>query len=86
MDYKQILYLLHKLYPELSKEHIEKIVLSFFKVIADAIKTNQKVEIRKFGIFRLKTVKEREIYLPRFDKYVKKNKSFLPHFKNTMLL
>ena len=78
-------------HPKLNKDHLEFIIDTFFKSIENALKTNKSIELRGFGTFFIKEIKEKYsaknpktgelIYVPKKNKVrfraSKKFKEFL---------
>ena len=82
---------LKKKNPELHHTEIEKIITIFCESIKNAVKNNQKVEIRGFGSFFIKKIKEKHsarnpktgelIYIPEKNKIrFKASKNFNKEF------
>ncbi len=59
MSRLEIIKSLKEKHPKLNKLQIEKIIESFFNSITDALKENKFVEIRSFGSFFVKKIKEK---------------------------
>jgi nucleoid DNA-binding protein len=65
-------------HPKLNKSQIESVIDIFFKSIREALKNNKSVELRGFGTFFLKEIKEKYsarnpktgelIYVPKKNK------------------
>ncbi len=65
-------------HPKLNKSQIEKIIDIFFEEIEKALKVNRSVELRGFGTFFIKQIKEKHsarnpktgelIYVPKKNK------------------
>ena len=65
-------------HPKLNKDHLEFIIDTFFKSIENALKTNKSIELRGFGTFFIKEIKEKYsaknpktgelIYVPKKNK------------------
>ena len=91
MSRPKLIKLLKNKHPSLKKSQLETIVDTFFHSIANALKENQSVEIRGFGAFFTKAIKEKYsarnpktgelIYVPKKNKVrfrpSKKFKQFL---------
>lgn len=65
-------------HPKLNKDHLELIIDTFFKSIENALKANKSVELRGFGTFFIREIKEKYssknprtgelIYVPKKNK------------------
>lgn len=86
MDKQIILDFLQKKYPSLEPSYREFVVDKFFQIIAQKLKSANRVEIRNFGVFRLKELDTREIYNPHTATYVKVPGKRIPTFKCSKIL
>ena len=91
MSRPELINKLKKKYPQLNKSQLEIIIDTFFKSIEKAFKENKAVELRGFGTFFVKEIKEKYtarnpktgevIYVPKKNKVrfraSKKFKNFL---------
>ncbi|MBF0345840.1 MAG: integration host factor subunit beta [Nitrospirae bacterium] len=67
--------------PDLTKTQTERIVEEFFNCIIDALKSGDKVEIRRFGNFRLKDRPPRKARNPKTGEIVDVPAKKALHFK-----
>lgn len=81
MEKKIILDFLKNKYSTLEEEYIECVVDKFFQTIAQKLKNSDRIEIRNFGVFKLKELEERTIYNPHTEELVKASKKRIPIFK-----
>ena len=65
----------------LSRKDSEKFVETFFGSISETLSKNQRVEIRGFGSFKVKTRKARIARNPRTGERVEVPKKEVPYFK-----
>ena len=91
MSRPELIKLLKKKHPKLNKLQLETIVDAFFQSIGEALKKKRSVELRGFGTFFIKEIKEKYsarnpktgelIYVPKKNKVrfrtSKKFKQFL---------
>ena len=91
MSRPEIIKKLKSKYPELSNSQLKDTIDIFFQSIEDALKNNKSVELRGFGTFFIKEIKEKHsarnpktgelIYVPKKNKIrfraSKKFKEFL---------
>ena len=68
-------------YTSLRLSDIENILDLFLKKIFLGLKSNQNIEIRKFGKFRKKINKEKYVRNPKTNEKIFKTESFKIHFK-----
>jgi integration host factor subunit beta len=68
-------------YPEFGEALTERFVNLFFRNIAEALKRDYRVEIRHFGMFKLKKLKQRQLFDPKVDRYVTVLPKRVPFFK-----
>ena len=68
-------------YPELGDALIERFVNLFFRNIAEALKRDYRIEIRNFGIFKLKKLKERDLFDPKTGDFITTSAKNIPFFK-----
>jgi integration host factor subunit beta len=68
-------------YTLLNRDQIEVIVKETLKIIKDALKDGDKVEIRGFGSFRLRSRKKREGRNPKTGMKVLVPEKKIPFFK-----
>ncbi len=68
-------------YTLLKKDEIEVVVKEILKIIKDALKDGDKVEIRGFGSFRLRSRKKREGRNPKTGMKVLVPEKKVPFFK-----
>ena len=61
MSRPELINKLKKKYPQLNKSQLEIIIDTFFKSIEKAFKENKAVELRGFGTFFVKEIKEKYI-------------------------
>ena len=59
MSRPELIKLLKEKHPKLNKSQIEVIIDTFFQSIEKALKEKKSVEIRSFGTFFVKTIKEK---------------------------
>lgn len=66
---------------ELGKENVERFVSIFFHSIASKLKADGRIELRNFGVFKIKNMPMRTIYNPyeKINDHV--NASRVPSFK-----
>ncbi|MDC0857298.1 integration host factor subunit beta [Rickettsiales bacterium] len=81
MNKKDLTQKLSAKYPELGDALIERVVNLFFRNIAEALKRDYRIEIRNFGVFKLKKLKERELFDPKIGDYVQISSKNIPFFK-----
>ena len=77
----QIVKYLSKHHPSLGSDYIHKVVNIFFSTIASELKNGKRVEIRNFGIFKLKELGERKIFNPIIGEIQKVSAKKIPNFK-----
>jgi nucleoid DNA-binding protein len=68
-------------YPDLGEALVERVVNLFFRNIAEALKRDYRIEIRNFGVFKLKKLKDRELFDPKTGEYVHISSKNIPFFK-----
>ena len=85
MNFKNLVKKLGQKYEDLPQERINDIVSFVFQTIGKAIKNNDRVEIRGFGVFKAKQISARKVYVPKTAEYIDKPKSTLPHFKSSKI-
>ena len=68
-------------YTSLRSSDIENIIDLFFKKIFLGLKSNQNIEIRKFGTFRKKINKEKYVRNPKTNEKIFKKATYKIHFK-----
>ncbi|MBL6785004.1 MAG: integration host factor subunit beta [Rickettsiales bacterium] len=81
MNKKDLIEKLNKKYPELGEPLVERVVNLFFRNIAEALKRDYRIEIRNFGVFKLKKLDERKLFDPKTGKYVEIASKNIPFFK-----
>lgn len=81
MEKQIILDFLRRKYPTLELSYREFVVDKFFQIIAQRLKKSERVEIRNFGVFKLKELEAREIYNPHSESLVKVPGKKIPTFK-----
>ena len=100
MSRPELIKLLKNKHPQLNNSQLEKIIDVFFKSIEKALIENKSVELRGFGTFFIKEIKEKYsarnpktgelIYVPKKNKVrfraSKKFKQFLNQWKNQKYL
>lgn len=64
---KRLVSSLTKKFPELGEDNIKIVANIFFSVLAKNLKENKRIELRKFGVFKLKHLADRFVYNP-YDK------------------
>jgi integration host factor subunit beta len=65
----------------LPKKHAELIVHTIFRCITDALEDGDKVELRGFGSFRMKTREARIARNPKTGEKVQVDTKRVPHFR-----
>ena len=93
MSKKDILNKLKKKHPQINISQLSQIYEKFIKLISEALLDNKRIEIRSFGIFYTKTIKEKKnarnpktgekIYVPEKVKLRFKASKELQKFINT---
>jgi integration host factor subunit beta len=81
MNKSKLVFELSKKYPSFDKDFIDNIVTMFFRNIASNLKGLLRIEIRNFGVFKLKFVKDRKFYNPRSASYEEIVGRDIPFFK-----
>ena len=81
MTKKDLINKLNTKYPELGDALVERVVNLFFRNIAEALKRDYRIEIRNFGVFKLKKLQERTLFDPKTGEYVAINSKNIPFFK-----
>jgi nucleoid DNA-binding protein len=81
--YEKLLELLNKKYSHLGRTNLNNIIEKFFQFIAQELKKGNKVEIRKFGVFKRKEIGPKKVYIPKKNSYITQEKTHTPHFKNS---
>jgi len=81
MDKKIILNVLKERHPTLEVSYLECVVDKFFQIIAQKLRNSDRIEIRNFGVFKLKELEERKIYNPHTATLVNVSKKKIPTFK-----
>ncbi len=81
MEKKKILEYLLKKYPSLDSSYIESIVDKFFQIIALKLKDENRIELRNFGVFKLKKLDERKIFNPHKQQLELVPGKSIPSFK-----
>ena len=79
----ELLALLQKKYPSLDEEFLQLFLQYFFKNIASSLGQGHRIELRKFGVFSIKEMGEKDLFVPRLGVKIKKEKSYLPKFKSS---
>ena len=69
-----------------SRHDVEKIVAVLFEEIAHALERGQRVELRGFGSFSVKTRSERVGCDPRSGKAISVDERFIPYFRAGKIL
>jgi integration host factor subunit beta len=77
---KIIEYLLEK-HPNLNEKYLHQITDVFFRTIALELKKGKRVEIRGFGVFKIKDLGERQIFNPLIGALKKVAGKKIPNFK-----
>ena len=72
---------IHRKYPSLSSNDIEKIIDLFLKKILNGLIENKNIEIRGFGTFRKKINKAKYVRNPKTNERIYKNLNQKIHFK-----
>lgn len=65
----------------LTKVETEAVVDGFLKTIAEALSRRESVELRNFGVFRVKDRAPRSGRNPRTGEPIESEGQFVPHFK-----
>ncbi len=73
-------------FPDLTKKEVKAIVENFFKIISEALKDGDKVEIRKFGTFMVKKRKSKMARNPKTGEKVFVDEKIVPYFKPSRIL
>ncbi len=68
-------------YPTLYLSDVEKIVHTIIKTVSESITSGNRVELRGFGTFGLKTMKARKSRNPRTGKTVFVESKSVPYFR-----
>ena len=92
MSQPKLIKLLKNKHPKLNKFQLETIINTFFESIENALKKKQSVELRGFGTFFIKEIKEKHsarnpktgelIYVPKKNKIRFKTSKKLNNFLN----
>ena len=77
----ELLLKLHKKFPSLNIQDIEKILGLFTNRIVKALNENQKIELRGFGTFNKKINKEKFVRNPKTSEKIFKKQGYKVHFK-----
>ena len=81
MTKKDLMSKLRNKYPELGDALVERVVNLFFRNIAEALKRDYRIEVRNFGVFKLKKLQERRLFDPKIGEYVTIGSKNIPFFK-----
>ena len=68
-------------YPTLYLSDVEKIVFTIINTVSESITSGNRVELRGFGTFGLKSMKARESRNPRTGKAVFVDSKLVPYFR-----
>jgi integration host factor subunit beta len=66
---------------DMSKKHAEQIVNTVFSSIIEALKRNDKIELRGFGSFRVRKRRSRQGRNPKTGDHVEVPEKRIPYFK-----
>ncbi len=81
MERKILIKKLKEKYVSLDEKYVELVVDKFFQTIAKSLKNDERIEIRNFGVFKLKRLNEREIFNPHTEQLHKVPGKSLPAFR-----
>ena len=81
MTKSELISLISERFSNLNKKHIEYIVNEMFIQIKKALINNDKVEIRGFGTFNIREIREKIARNPKTGEQIKTSSKRVPYFK-----